>query len=461
MGSASALAEPATSRLWRAFSRFLVWLFYRRVDVVGLEWMPSAGPLIVAATHQQGLMDGILLAAALPRRLRPIAKAPLFGYPVIGQLARLSGAIPVHRRQDEGSGAVDNQSMFSAAREALGQGEALLIFLEGVSQSEPALMPLRTGTARLLLGAEQERGGRPAITLLPVGLMFWEPGTFRVGSALLLVGRPVPTGDLLALSPSDSEHAVRRLTERLGEALERLIVEARDRHTLELVHAAEAIWREEMPDAARDAEDRAVWRQRAARAHEYLAGAEPAKTAALRSGLERYVKDLELAGLTNRDLSQGYRPSAVLRYGLREGLALLLGLPLALWGLVNHVVPYQATNLLVRAFKPEPDVLATYKVLAGLVLFPSCWALEGWIAWRWGGGRLLGVFFASLLPTAFFALSWTERLHRLRRETRGLLAVLVDRDLRGHLLGRRRAIMAEFQTLLRLVPVPVLDGRPR
>jgi hypothetical protein len=71
------------------------------------------------------------------------------------------------------------------------------------------------------------------------------------------------------------------------------------------------------------------------------------------------------------------------------------------------------------------------------------------------------VFFASLLPTAFFALSWTERLHRLRRETRGLLAVLVDRDLRGHLLGRRRAIMAEFQTLLRLVPVPVLDGRPR
>ena len=69
-------------------------------------------------------------------------------------------------------------------------------------------------------------------------------------------------------------------------------------------------------------------------------------------------------------------------------------------------------------------------------------------------------FLVSLLPTGFFALSWTERLDRLRRETRGLLAVLVDRDLRGHLLGRRRAIMAEFQDLLRLVPEPVLDGRP-
>ena len=113
----------------------------------------------------------------------------------------------------------------------------------------------------------------------------------------------------------------------------------------------------------------------------------------------------------------------MLRYGLREGLALALGLPLALWGVVNHVVPYQATALAVRALKPEPDVLATYKVVVGLLLFPLGWALEGWIAWRLGGGTVLGAFLVSLLPTGFFALSW-----------------------------------AEFQDLLRLVPASVLDG---
>jgi len=428
--------------------------------VVGLERVPVSGPLIVAANHQQGLMDGVLLAAALPRRLRPIAKAPLFGYPIIGQLARLSGAIPVHRRQDEG-GAVDNRAMFSAARRALEQGEALLIFPEGKSQSEPTLMPLRTGAARLLLG---EAGGPPegpAATLLPIGLMFHEPGTFRVGTAILLVGWPVPTDDLRALPPAESERAVRQLTERLAEALGRLIVEAKDRHTLDLVEAAESIWREEMPAAALEANDRAAWRRRAARAHAYLTLTEPARTAALRSRLERYVKDLELAGLTNRDLSQGYGASTVLRYGLREGLALLFGLPLALWGLVNHVVPYEATALVVRLLKPEPDVLATYKVLVGILVFPVCWGLEGWTAWRLGGGPLLALFLVSLLPTAFFALSWTERLERLRRETRGLLAVLLDRDLRRHLLARRRAIMEEFQNLLRLVPEPVLEGTAR
>ena len=291
--------------------------------------------------------------------------------------------------------------------------------------------------------------------------MFHEPGTFRVGTAILLVGRPVPTDDLQALPLAESERAVRQLTERLGDALGRLIVEAKDRHTLDLVEAAESIWREEMPSAALEAKDRAAWRRRAARAHAHLALTEPARTAALRSRLERYVKDLELAGLTNRDLTQGYGASTVLRYGLREGLALLFGLPLGLWGLVNHVVPYQATALVVRALKPEPDVLATYKVLVGILVFPVCWALEGWTAWRLGGGPLLVLFLVSLLPTAFFALSWTERLERLRRETRGLLAVLLDRDLRRHLLARRRAIMEEFQELLRFVPEPVLEGTAR
>ena len=113
---------------------------------------------MVAANHNQGLMDGILLVAALPRRLRPVAKAPLFRHPIIGPLTRLSGAIPVHRRQDERSGAIDNEAMFSAAESALAMGDAILIFPEGVSQPEPALMPLRTGTARLLLGAARDSG---------------------------------------------------------------------------------------------------------------------------------------------------------------------------------------------------------------------------------------------------------------------------------------------------------------
>ena len=90
--------------------------------------------------------------------------------------------------------------MFSAAIATLGLKGAILIFPEGVSHSEPTLMPLRTGAARMLLGAEALAGGRLGVTLLPVGLIFHEPGSFRTGWALVLVGDPVPTGDFIVFT---------------------------------------------------------------------------------------------------------------------------------------------------------------------------------------------------------------------------------------------------------------------
>ena len=131
-------------RLIRAFVRALLAIFYRRLDVVGLDHLPARGPLIVAANHQNGLIDPMLLMAALPRPLRPLAKSGLFRHPIIAPFLHLARALPVYRRQDAGSDTSGNALMFRAVGEALGHGGAILIFPEGVSQPEPALMPLRT-----------------------------------------------------------------------------------------------------------------------------------------------------------------------------------------------------------------------------------------------------------------------------------------------------------------------------
>ena len=48
-------------RLIRALVRVLLAIFYRRLDVAGLEHVPSRGPLIVAANHGNGLIDPMLL----------------------------------------------------------------------------------------------------------------------------------------------------------------------------------------------------------------------------------------------------------------------------------------------------------------------------------------------------------------------------------------------------------------
>lgn len=129
-------------------------------------------------------------------------------------------------------------------------------------------------------------------------------------------------------------------------------------------------------------------------------------------------------------------------------------------GIANHLIPYQLTAAVVRRLRPDLDDEATYKITAGVVLFPLCWLGEGWIAWRSGGGWLLSAFVLSLAPAAFFALTWRERLDRFARETRAFLRFLMDRNLSQRLLARRRALVDELAALARSVPESVLSGDP-
>ncbi|PYO18435.1 MAG: acyltransferase, partial [Candidatus Rokuibacteriota bacterium] len=210
------LATAMGYRLVRGFIRLLLRLFYRRVNVVGAARIPAAGPLIIAANHHNSLVDPMLIMGTFPRRITVLAKAPLFRHPLIGPFLHAVGALPVNRRAEAGEDPPKNEAMFAAAIAHLRGDGAILIFPEGRTQPVPTLLPLRTGAARLLLGAKAPAG---RITLLPVGLVFETPGTFREASALVAIGPPVSTDDCLAGYAAEPEATVRRLTERLASAI--------------------------------------------------------------------------------------------------------------------------------------------------------------------------------------------------------------------------------------------------
>jgi len=441
-------------RLIRAFVRALLAVFYRRLDVAGLEHVPARGPLIVAGNHQNGLIDPMLLLAALPRPLRPLAKSGLFRHPIIAPFLRLARALPVYRRQDADGDMTGNALTFRAVSDALGSGEAILIFPEGVSQPEPTLMTLRTGAARLLLEAEAR--GSAAVTLLPVGLVLDDPGRFRSGHALVLIGAPVETADCVALHWRDPGAAVRALTDRLTVALRRQIIEAEDRETLRLLRLIERVWHEET--GLRPNPRSAAWVQRASRAYRWLRSSAPAEVEHFRREVEEYELELQRLGVTPETLGRAYGPTIVLRYAAREIVPVLLGLPLALLGLVLHALPYQLVRLGIRLARPDPDVEATYKLAGGVLIYPLAWALEAWLVARLVGPWAAVALLLALVPAGFLALAWQRRVQAVAREATALAHFLGRRGLHARLLARRRALAEELERLAARVPPPVLAG---
>jgi glycerol-3-phosphate O-acyltransferase / dihydroxyacetone phosphate acyltransferase len=433
-------------RLVRGVIRVLLRLFYRRVDVVGAARVPASGPLIIAANHHNSLVDPMLIMGTVPRRITVLAKAPLFRHPLIGPFLRAVGALPVNRRLEAGDDPRKNEAMFATAIAHLRAGGAILIFPEGRSQPVPTLLPLRTGAARLLLGAEAD-GGHHGVTLLPVGLVFETPGTFRVGEAMVAVGAPVPVDDTVAAYAAEPESAVRRLTERLADAIRTQIIEAEDQHTLELAAALERAWRLEHGAARPDAAASLAWRREVMRAARALRERAPERVAAFRRRLERYCARLAESGLSDAELGRPYTAVTVARWVVVNATKLGVTLPLAAWGMAAHALPSALTRAAVAVMRSTEEEEATDKMAAGLVLYPLCWAAEAWLVERAAGGLGLAVFLLLLLPSGLVALAWRERLARVVRQARAFARFVVDRRLHADLLAERRALVGEATAL--------------
>src|SRR5207244_528290 len=107
--------------------------------------------------------------------------------------------VPVYRSQDtQGVAGSDpnaaNERTFARCRELLRAGEALALFPEGTSHSDPQLRPLKSGAARIALSAEREHqdstGQALGLLVVPVGLGYEAKAIFR-SRVLLVVGRPI------------------------------------------------------------------------------------------------------------------------------------------------------------------------------------------------------------------------------------------------------------------------------
>ena len=146
-------------------------VFYR-IDCAGE--VPPRGALILLPNHPNALLDPALVMATCRRPMRFLAKSTLFGGP-LAPILNAADAIPVYRRQD-GVDVAQNDRTFSAVGEALGRGQAVCIFPEGISHSSGRLEPLRTGAARMALSAA---AGGVDVRLVPVGINLEQKATFR------------------------------------------------------------------------------------------------------------------------------------------------------------------------------------------------------------------------------------------------------------------------------------------
>ena len=134
---------------WLGAAIFRIFFRWR---VTGLENLPAAGGVIIAANHISNF-DPVVVGAAIPRRIHFMAKEELFVNTLLRKIIGFLGAFPVRR------GASDRNAIRTAVR-LLESGHVVGLFPEGtrsktgeLGQGEPGLAMIAAKAGALIVPA--------------------------------------------------------------------------------------------------------------------------------------------------------------------------------------------------------------------------------------------------------------------------------------------------------------------
>ncbi|MCC7157628.1 MAG: lysophospholipid acyltransferase family protein [Bryobacterales bacterium] len=154
------------------------------IDSGDAQRIPSRGPAIVVSNHPTGMLDGLVLGAALLER-RPDVK--ILGNQLLGAVPELQSLlIPVNLSADAGA-VRQNAAQLRRAMEHIAQGGLLLIFPAGVVSRfdwrtrEVSDCEWSPAAAKLIRSARRRD---PRLTVVPVHISASNSALFHVAGAL-------------------------------------------------------------------------------------------------------------------------------------------------------------------------------------------------------------------------------------------------------------------------------------
>lgn len=441
--------RPRTDAFLKGLARIALSIYYRRVEVAGEDRMPATGPVVVVANHFNGMVDPALIAGFLPRMPRFLAMDALWRQKVLVPLLEAAGVTPVYRKQEyPDADASRNLDTFAKSWELLAAGGVLALFPEGHSHSEPSLLPMRTGAARIVLEAERVYGPL-GVVILPVGLIFDAKARFR-SRALVQAGDPIDPAPQLEAYLKGNEQArrkaVRELTERVDDGLRSVTLSMGSWDASRLVARAATMWAQRRPDLPEKlplAESFGVQKAML----EGLAWARQhhsKRTASFVRSLAEYDRLLSGARLRDEQVAARYAPGTVLGF-LGRAAAALLPLNLAFLGSLLNAAPYFTVRLIGQRHIASDT--ATWTVYPALAVFPAFWLLQGVLAGLLAG-FWIGVAVVVAAPVAgSVALAFHDTRRRLQNEARAWFMLRTRQRLATTLLAKRLEVLEQLDAL--------------
>ncbi|THH02962.1 hypothetical protein EW145_g6650, partial [Phellinidium pouzarii] len=383
-------------RVIRRLAGWAMWSFFSEVHIIGEENVPVDGPMIVVATHHNMMLDPAILSSYFPHRrmLNYWTKASLFKNPVLKTILLSSGNIPVDRKSK------DNRVLFKGTFDVLARGEAVALFPEGTSYTEPRIMQVKDGASWSALEymkwvkENPDKATKKDAVVVPAAIVYTNKSKYR-SEVIIEFGEPISLKDyevqFLSKVEGEPRAAVKRLTQRIESDLTRFTINAPDWDTLYIARMARSLLWEKSKSINLD--DFVSITQTLVDL--FSTPGATANMVHVKRRLLEYYSLLQSSRLTNSALSSLPLPKTLdprraeplpsrlrtLFLLLRDTLSVLVRLPFFLFPLVLHLPAYLAGRWAAGLVEDEEETQAQFKVVFGLLFLVMIYPAVFFFLW--------------------------------------------------------------------------------
>lgn len=371
-------------------------IYFKNKVITGRDNIPKGKPGLFVANHPGAFLDPIVIGSYADRSLYYIARGESFKNKFLAWFFKKIHMIPVYRKEETPELTHKNEAVFGACYEHFENGRSLMIFPEGTSKIEYRLRKVKSGAARIALGAEAKNNFKLGLTIVPVGITYSNPMNFRT-DVQVNFGKPVPIEAYKDRWQEDSFATAKTLTRDIEQSIkdEMLLIENRENDEifdqLQKLYFEEMINRFEAPNLPDN--EKLELKNNLVKAIDYFKSSAPDLSNKLQQLLKEYfakMTDIESKYPEfNKRLVCG-KPSITAHV-----LGLIAGLPLFLLGTLFNYIPYRISGVLAEKFSQRDDFTGALRLVIGTFSF-----LITYILW----GSLFAQFFTIFIIPGLFVL---------------------------------------------------------
>jgi glycerol-3-phosphate O-acyltransferase/dihydroxyacetone phosphate acyltransferase len=399
--------------LFRITNKF----YFRKLQVNGLENIPTTGPVFLAANHPSAFMDPLVIATITKRPLFILGKGVLFQNPLLKWLLPHLNIIPIFRGHETPGLTSKNKDVFSQCYKHFAKGGAILAFPEGISLTERKIKKIQSGTARICLGAEAENNFSLDVKIVTIGLNFSNPHKFQ-SDLFINIDKPINVSDFYDQYKQDSFKAAHALTDEIRKRLEAQVVAIQDSEVDTFVANIETIYKAQLlEDLGHSpkvmAHDFSTTRSISDSVH-YFLEKDPQRVEALKTEIASYLHKLENLSLDDK-LIKGVEKASPVSATFLSALYLILGFPIFLYGFINNFLPFRIPFWAARAISKRLEFHGSIAYTMGTFTFLLFYSLQMFFVHKFAHNWTLTLAYAASLPiSGLLAFYYYKRFKKIR-----------------------------------------------